>query len=65
MKPMNPLTEAASFLNCFSQCLFVVHSGNSLVYAFAEISIEQTNTQDIFIFCMQIFVLTKHQTGLF
>ena len=36
------------FFKLLSQCLFVVHYGNSLVYAFAELSIEQSNTQNIF-----------------
>ena len=40
--------ETASFWNCSPQCLFAVHHGNSLVYAFAEVSIEQTMTQDSF-----------------
>ena len=50
--------ETASFLNCSLQWLFAVHHGNSLIYAFAEVS-------TVLIFCMQIFVLTKQQTGLF
>ena len=50
--------ETASFLNCSPQWLFAVHHGNSLIYAFAEVS-------TVLIFCMQIFVLTKQQTGLF
>ena len=40
--------ETASFLNCFPKWLFAVHHGNSLVYAFAEVSIEQTMKQDSF-----------------
>ena len=50
--------ETASFWNCSPQWLFAVHHGNSLVYAFAEVS-------TVLIFSMQIFVLTKQQTGLF
>ena len=50
--------ETASFWNCSPQWLFAVHHGNSLIYAFAEVS-------TVLIFCMQIFVLTKQQTGLF
>ena len=48
MKPMNPLTGKRIFLNCSPQCLFAVHHGNSLVYAFTEVSIEQTMKQDNF-----------------
>ena len=50
--------ETASFWNCSPQWFFAVHHGNSLIYAFAEVS-------TVLIFCMQIFVLTKQQTGLF
>ena len=40
--------ETAYFWNCSPKWLFAVHHGNSLVYAFAEVSIEQTMTQDSF-----------------
>ena len=40
--------ETASFWNCPPKCLFAVHHGNSLVYAFAEVSVELTMKQDSF-----------------
>ena len=56
--------ETASFWSCFPQCLFAVHHGNSLVYAFTEVSIKQTiiDARHFVIFYKQIFVLTKEQT---
>ena len=56
--------ETASFLNCSPQCLFAVHHGNSLVYAFAEVSIEQTMTQDSFNILYANFCPYKAVTGL-
>ena len=43
--------ETASFLNCSPQCLFAVHHGNSLVYAFAEVSIEQWRKTFFYFVC--------------
>ena len=57
MKPMNPLTAKPHLFETVLQMIFAVHHGNSLVYAFVEVS-------TVLIFCMQIFVLTKQQTGL-